>query len=139
MQRVEGPHHRIQAHVAGAAPLFELEQATDAGALMRGVHARQLGVQDQAVLEAAKEAERESDQLLIGVEGAQDEPADLLRASHNGDREHVAILGDAPGAPLELLAGAELVRAMYVANGNRRRRRIRDAVGHRREDNAYDG
>ena len=80
LKGVEGPDYGLEAHVAGAAALLELEHAADAGALMRGVHARQLGVQDQAVLEAAKEAKCESDELLVGVEGAQDEPANFLGA-----------------------------------------------------------
>src|ERR1700682_2418691 len=42
LQRVERPYDGIQAHVAGAAALLELEQAADAGALLRWMNAREL-------------------------------------------------------------------------------------------------
>ncbi|TME41913.1 MAG: hypothetical protein E6I75_02955 [Chloroflexi bacterium] len=138
LQRVKSPHDRFQAHFAGAPTLLKLEYAADAGALVRGVYARQLRVQDQSIVQPAQKGEREADEGVgVGIEGAQDEPADPLRARHCGHRQDVAVLGDAPRAALKLLARAQLICAAHVANGDRRRRRRRDSLGHDGEDNGY--
>ena len=110
LQRVERPHHRLEAHVTRAAALLELELAPDPAALVRWMDAGELRVQDQAVVAGGRGRRRRSRRApWSGVEGAKDETADFLRAGHVRDRQHVAVLGDAPGSPLQLLAGAQLV------------------------------
>src|SRR5437667_36720 len=106
LQWIERPDHRLQAHVAGAPTLLELEHTSDTGALMRRMHSGELGVHDQTFLQPPQEGEGESDQLLVGVESAEDEPADLLRAGHRGDGQHVTVFGNTPGAALQLLTSA---------------------------------
>ena len=47
-----------------------------------------------------------ADRLAVGQERAEDEAAVQLGPDHGGDRDHVAVLGDPPGAALGVLAGA---------------------------------
>ena len=63
------------------AALLELQQAADAGALVRGMHARSAASTGSGGrCSRPRKREGEADQALVGVEGAQDQAADLLGA-----------------------------------------------------------